>query len=238
MLQLKYSHSLLTAGLLSAALALPATAAQEASRGDKEVAVGLGAGAVVGAIVAGPAGAVVAAVFGAMLGNDQVQRAELAASRAALDDTQQALFAMHDELAGMQQQARLTRVNYQAEPEYKVLALESSVQFKTGSVAIEPEFSGQLDRIAQALTQHPSLTIRLTGHADNRGDAAFNQALSMQRALSVKKYLTTRDVAAAQIVTVAVGEQDSRAESYEETFFDRRVVLHIAEQGATLTAQR
>ncbi|MCU7554557.1 sortase-associated OmpA-like protein PdsO [Alteromonas sp. ASW11-19] len=238
MLQIKSSHSLLTAGLLSVALSMPAAAAKETTRGDKEVAIGLGTGAVVGTIIAGPAGAIVAAVFGAMIGNDQVQNAELAASREALNETQEALFAMHDELAGMQQQARLTRVNYQAEPEYKVLALESSVQFKTGSVTIEPEFEGQLDRIAKSLTQHPSLTIRLTGHADNRGDAAFNQALSMQRALSVKKYLTGQGVAANQILTVAVGEQESRAESYEDTFFDRRVVLHIAEEGETLTAQR
>lgn len=238
--------SAMTAAVLTALLSAPVSAKPDPEDdADRSAAIGMGSGIVIGAVVAGPVGAAVAGVIGAMIGEDQVQNKQLAASQQALaksqqalNDTQQAMFAMHDELAAMQKEARITRVNYQAETEEKVLAIESSVQFRTGSVSVEPTYYTQLDKIADALARHEKLTVRLTGHADNRGDAAFNQALSMQRALSVKKYLTNKGVKDEQVFTVALGEEKSAGQSYEETFFDRRVVLQISEDANTLTARR
>ncbi|WP_414828723.1 sortase-associated OmpA-like protein PdsO [Alteromonas sp. H39] len=238
--------SFATAAVLTALLSAPVSAKSERDdEADRSAAIGMGSGVIIGAVVAGPVGAAVAGVIGAMIGNDQVQekrldesRQALAKSQQALNDSQQALFAMHDELSAMQKEARITRVNYQAETTEKVLAIESSVQFKTGSVTIEPTYHTQLDKIADALARHDKLTVRLTGHADNRGDAAFNQALSMQRALSVKKYLTAKGVKSEQVFTVAMGEEKSAGQSYEETFFDRRVVMQISEDSNTLTAKR
>lgn len=238
--------NLMAAAVLTAMLSAPVSAKSESdNEADHSAAIGMGSGIVIGAIVAGPAGAAVAGIIGAMIGEDQVQdkrlaesRQALAKSQQALNDSQQALFAMHDELAAMQKEARITRVNYRAETEEKVLAIESSVQFRTGSVTIEPTYHTQLDKIADALARHDQLTVRLTGHADNRGDAAFNQALSMQRALSVKKYLTEKGVKSEQVSTLALGEEKSAGQSYEDTFFDRRVVLQISDNNDTLTAKR
>ncbi len=241
-----FRKPLLTAAVITTMFCAPVSANSEHDdEADRSAAIGMGSGLVIGAVVAGPVGAAVAGVIGAMIGNDQVQEKRLDASRQALakseqalNASQQALFAVHDELAAMQKEARITRVNYQEETQEKVLAIESSVQFRTGSVAIEPTYHTQLDKIADALARHDKLTVRLTGHADTRGDEAFNQALSMQRALSVKKYLTQQGVSGEQILTIALGEEQSAGESYEETFFDRRVVLQISDDGNTLTAKR
>ncbi len=228
---------------LSLAAVLATAPAQAASKQDKyasnkNVAVGMGTGIVIGSIVAGPAGAAIAGLFGAMLGNDTYQEAELQASQQALSKSQRELFAMRDALEDMQQEARATHVAFEESQTEKVMAIETSVQFKTGSYAVEPAFARQLELIADALKAHPQLQARLTGHADNRGDEKYNQALSMQRALSVKAYLSDKGVDSKQILTVAVGEEDSMGNSMEDAFFDRRVVVQVADNQQVLTAAR
>ena len=205
---------------------------------DKAVAIGMGSGVLIGSVVAGPVGGVVAGLLGAMIGNDTVQEAQLQAANNKLAATENELFAMRDALHDMKEQAKVTRVAYQEAPEERVMAVQSSIQFKTASVDVEKDYYQQLDLIADALNRHEQLQVRLTGHADNRGDEKFNEALSMQRALNVKRYLVKKGVPAKQILTVAVGEQNSNGQSYEETFFDRKVVLEIAGTGNVLTAKR
>lgn len=218
------------------ALAAPAQAKE--SDESHAAAIGLGSGVVIGSLVAGPVGGVVAGIFGAMIGNDTAQDKELEIARAVLASTENELFAMRDALHEMKDQARVTRVAYQEASEERVMAVQSSIQFKTASVNVEKGYHNQLDLIADALKRHEQLQVRLTGHADNRGDEKFNEALSMQRALNVKRYLVKKGVAGKQILTVAVGEQNSNGESYEETFFDRKVVMEIAGTGNVLTARR
>ena len=73
---------------------------------------------------------------------------------------------------------------------------------------------------------------------DQRGDAQYNQALSMQRAISVKQYLLNQGVDEKQVLTLALGEERSKHKEYEGTFFDRKVVIELGEEDPTLTAQR
>ncbi len=51
-------------------------------------------------------------------------------------------------------------------------------------------------------------TLRVTGHADRIGPAAYNQKLSGRRAESVKKYLVGKGVAGQDIKVVAKGETE------------------------------
>jgi sortase system peptidoglycan-associated protein len=207
-------------------------------------AIGMGTGLVIGAIIAGPVGAAVAGVIGAAMGNDVKQDAELLASQDALDAQTQLLnqrhhemIAMRDAIRELRQEATTTQVAM-TEHTTPVMAIESHVQFKTGSYAIEEGYQTQLDLIAKALKKNPQLQVRLTGHADQRGDKTYNQALSMQRAISVKQYLLNQDVNEKQVLTIAVGEEQSKAERGEETFFDRKVVVQVGEGENTLMAQR
>ncbi|RDV24213.1 hypothetical protein DXV75_15415 [Alteromonas aestuariivivens] len=225
----------------SGLLALPVSAAKAESEKVKHAtAVGLGTGAVVGTLVAGPAGAIVAGLIGAMIGKDTAQETELESSRFALNAAQKDLLTMRESLLAMQQEVRLqtTRVSLDQVTSEQVMSVQSSLQFTTGSYTIEPAYHEQLELVAKALRTHPQLRLQLTGHADSRGDEKFNQALSMQRALSVKGYLTDLGVNAEQILTVAVGEKGSRSENTEQLFFDRKVVLQLSEDEQVLTASR
>ena len=206
--------------------------------------VGLGTGVVIGAIVAGPVGAAVAGFMGAMLGNDirqdkalEAKTQRLSAQAKLLSERDRALIAMRNQLQTMQQ-ASVTQVAMQEESTTPSISLQSSVQFQTGAYDIAPDYQKQLDLIAKTLKGYPTLTARLTGHADKRGKDEYNQALSMQRAISVKQYLINKGVDSQQILTVALGESQSAYDGGEQTFFDRKVVIELGNEDATLTAQR
>jgi len=80
------------------------------------------------------------------------------------------------------------------------------VQFATGSADILPQSHGLLDQIAGVMKDHPEIAeMRIEGHTDNVGDAAFNLKLSQKRADSVKAYLAKRGVNAKRLETRGYG---------------------------------
>jgi len=103
------------------------------------------------------------------------------------------------------------------------------IQFKTGSAELEPHYQAQLAEMATTLSSKPHLSISLSGFADRRGDENYNLSLSKRRVNQVKAFLVSHGVEAAQIKTDAFGEARPlhEEESYENHFFDRRVVMEI-----------
>lgn len=63
-----------------------------------------------------------------------------------------------------------------------------------------------LDRKVEILGAQPAIRIRIAGHCDVRGPAAYNQVLGMQRAEAARRYLTNAGVAAGRIDVVSNGE--------------------------------
>ena len=64
---------------------------------------------------------------------------------------------------------------------------------------------------AQFMKQYPS-TIRLEGHADERGTREYNMALGERRAIAVKEFLVMQGVSESAIEAVSYGEE--RAASF------------------------
>lgn len=84
----------------------------------------------------------------------------------------------------------------------------NNVFFVRGKPELLPASFPELNRLAQILTDHPSLEIRLDGHTDNTGDNLNprpNQLLSEQRVAAVKTYLTTRGIAGSRLSTKGYG---------------------------------
>lgn len=230
---------------VSCLTAVPAMAAEKEDAYEHAAGIGMGSGVVIGAMVAGPVGAAVAGFVGALLGNDikqdkelQANEARLTAQAELLSQRDRSLLAMRSQIAQLQQASMTTQVNDTQTHDTPAITLQSVVQFQTGAYNIAPDYQQQLDLIAKALRGYPSLQARLTGHADQRGDAKYNQALSMQRAISVKQYLINKGVDEKQVLTLALGEERSQHKEYEGTFFDRKVVIELGEEDPTLTAQR
>ena len=89
-------------------------------------------------------------------------------------------------------------------------------------------------RLAELLSQHRDYHVKVTGHTDYVGSAAYNDKLAMRRAESVKAFLVKYGVADNQVTTAGDGENapevDNRTK--EGRFMNRRVVLTLT-QGAT-----
>ncbi len=87
----------------------------------------------------------------------------------------------------------------------KPIALRN-VFFETGSAALLPSSSAELDRLAALLAEVPSLRIQINGHTDNVGDDAFNQKLSEARAKSVYDYLIAKNIPGDRLKYKGFGE--------------------------------
>ena len=107
------------------------------------------------------------------------------------------------------------------------------VQFKTNSDAILPVSDGLLEEVARVLREHPEITrLEVQGHTDNRGNAAYNKALSERRAQSVLKWLTTRgELAPSRLTARGFGQEQpmSHNDTDEGRAQNRRVQFKIVE---------
>jgi outer membrane protein OmpA-like peptidoglycan-associated protein len=105
-----------------------------------------------------------------------------------------------------------------------------AVYFKTNSDVIEKRSFPLLDNVAAVLRAHPEVKqVRVEGHTDNQGKAAYNLKLSDRRAASVMKYLIGKNIEPSRLS--AQGYGDARPISDNKTAVgrekNRRVVFTI-----------
>ena len=79
------------------------------------------------------------------------------------------------------------------------------VNFDFNSANIRPESKPLLDQVAELLKSRSNWAITLEGHTDNIGGAAFNKALSEQRAAAVKAYLVSKGVPEERLSAAGFG---------------------------------
>ncbi|MFT2089678.1 sortase-associated OmpA-like protein PdsO [Paraglaciecola sp. 2405UD69-4] len=199
--------------------------------------IGIGSGVVIGTAIAGPLGGVVAAIFGGMIADDVNTENRLTQAQQVISEKEQQLLTMEKNFEQAKERANIQIAAMDYALEQRLPEIESNIQFKTGSYALEQHYQSQLDLIANTLLKNPKLKISLSGFADQRGDSTLNQALSEQRTITVKNYLENKGVSKEQVITNAFGESlVVNAESnYEGDFFDRRVMLKISNNQTDMT---
>lgn len=83
----------------------------------------------------------------------------------------------------------------------------TGILFDVNSDHIKPESYGVLKEIAGVLKDNAALRVKITGHTDSDGEAAYNLNLSKQRAAAVKNALATAfGIAAERMDTDGKGE--------------------------------
>ena len=85
--------------------------------------------------------------------------------------------------------------------------LANQIHFDYDKSDIRPDDQGILDWKARLLLANPAMTIRISGHADERGSDEYNLALSNRRAGAAKRYLVNKGIAENRITTDAYGEE-------------------------------
>lgn len=100
--------------------------------------------------------------------------------------------------------------------EQGVVVTLGDVLFETGEAELKPGAAESLDEVVQLLESEPQKAVRIEGHTDSRGSAAFNLQLSQRRAASVRDALLARGVAGERLTAVGLGEDFPVASNEDE----------------------
>jgi len=84
--------------------------------------------------------------------------------------------------------------------------LSADVLFDFDKADLKPVAEEKLNNLLTVVNSRPSFAVSIEGHTDIRGDAAYNQSLSLRRAESVRAWLTSHGVAADRLGATGAGE--------------------------------
>ena len=191
----------------------------------KGAAIGAGAGAVVGAIAnkgkGAAIGAVVGAGVGAVAGNVWTKRQEEQKRK------------MEEATAGTG-----VAVTQTADNRLK-LDIPSDISFAVGRADIQSNFRPVLDTFATSLASTPNSNVTVIGHTDSTGSDAVNNPLSLNRAASVRDYLSSRGVASSRVAIDGRGSREPIAanDTTANKAKNRRVEIFVAEPAPVAAAQ-
>ncbi|WP_461138549.1 OmpA family protein [Spirosoma pomorum] len=111
----------------------------------------------------------------------------------------------------------------------------SNLFFEYGRYDLADKSRTELDRLAAFLKANPTVTIEVSGHTDDTGDAAANLTLSQKRAQSVVTYLaSTGGIAPARIKAIGYGKTRPLAPNTtdENRRLNRRIEWRVVSAGA------
>ena len=108
--------------------------------------------------------------------------------------------------------------------------------FAYDSSEIDEESRLVLREKATILNDHLEVSIRIDGHADERGSVEYNLALSLRRANAVKEYLVQLGLDASRFDVIPMGEERPLSMGTDEAAFqqNRRGEFHITRGGDNL----
>jgi len=188
----------------------------------KGAAIGAGVGAVVGAVAGKGKGAAIGAVVGAgagaVAGNVWTKRQE--------EQKRQ----MEEATAGTG-----VAVTQTADNRLK-LDIPSDISFAVGRADIQSNFRSILDTFATGLVNNPSSNVTIIGHTDSTGSDAVNNPLSLNRAASVRDYLSSRGVASSRVAIEGRGSREPLVanDTAANKAKNRRVEIFVAEPASAV----
>jgi outer membrane protein OmpA-like peptidoglycan-associated protein len=186
--------------LLIIAVILVGSGCKSWNKSQKGAAVGTAAGGATGAVIGKAAGntalgaiigATVGGTAGAIIGHQMDKQAE--------------------EIEKSVPDAKVVRVG-----EGIVVEFSSGVLFGFDQSNLTSEARGNLDKLVKVLDSYPDTDIEIQGHTDSKGSQAYNEKLSLERALTVSNYLISKNVEANRLTIVGYGETMPKYENETE----------------------
>jgi outer membrane protein OmpA-like peptidoglycan-associated protein len=107
--------------------------------------------------------------------------------------------------------------------------MTNQTAFEVDSAAVKPGFNSTMDKVADVVIRYGKTTLTVVGHTDNTGSADYNQRLSQERALSVARYLESKNVNPLRLATSGKGESEPVASNSSEVGrqANRRVEIYV-----------
>lgn len=114
--------------------------------------------------------------------------------------------------------------------------LTSMIHFDYDRADVRPDDAAILDRKAAILNANPTVRLRISGHADERGSDEYNLALGNRRAAAAKRYLNGRGIDDSRMDIVSFGEERPIQPGSDESAWaqNRRAEFEIPAGGANL----
>ncbi len=183
----------------------------------KGAGIGAAGGAVIGAVAGGSKGAVIGAAVGAAAGGvaGNVWSKRMQAQKKEMEEA----------TAG-------TGVAVTQTPDNRLkLDIPSDISFAVGRADIEPNFRSILDTFATGLSSNTGANVTIVGHTDSTGTDAVNNPLSLNRATSVRDYLTTRGIVSNRFTVEGRGSREPIVanDTAANKAKNRRVEIFVAE---------
>lgn len=98
---------------------------------------------------------------------------------------------------------------------YKIIALSPIAKgenivlrnlfFAVNSAELQGESIVELEKLLAFMEKNPKISIEISGHTDNQGTQLYNQTLSENRALAVKKYLEEKGITPSRLKAIGHG---------------------------------
>lgn len=118
--------------------------------------------------------------------------------------------------------------------------LTTAINFDFDKSDLRDDARAALDAKIPILLANSGVSIRIGGHADERGSSEYNLALGQRRAAAAKRYLVERGVAEGRIETTSFGEERPMCTASEEGCWaqNRRDEFEITAGGPMLSSPR
>lgn len=137
---------------------------------------------------------------------------------------------MDNQEAKLRDRLARTGVSVTRAGERIVLNMPSNITFDTDRAEVKAQFHEVLDSVALVLNEFDRTLIDVLGHTDSDGSDSYNFDLSRQRAASVARFLSSRDVNPRRFSVQGYGEQRPIASNASTAgkALNRRVEIVIA----------
>lgn len=200
--------------ILSTSLFISCTSVKNANNTQKGTAIGVASGALLGGLIGrstgnSALGAVIGAAVGggtgAIIGNNMDKQAR----------------EISEALPG----AEVERVG----EGIRLVLKEDAVRFNVNKSTLTTQAKTNLDKLVPVFQEYTDTNIDIFGYTDITGKPEYNLKLSGERAESVKKYLTSKGLAASRMKTSGLGIADPIAsnDTEEGKSHNRRVEFAI-----------
>lgn len=112
-------------------------------------------------------------------------------------------------------------------PMVDLAALQSVFYFDFDKSVVKAAGFADLEKHAAYLVANTSASVRLEGHADERGTREYNMALGENRANAVARFLQVNGVSASQLEVISYGEEKPELTGHNEASWaeNRRVEI-------------
>jgi peptidoglycan-associated lipoprotein len=125
------------------------------------------------------------------------------------------------ERARLEAEARAAEEAARAAAARKRATLEEMVFFAYDESTLSTEARASLDAKVRLLREEGALTLRIIGHADERGSTEYNLALGMRRASAIRDYLSGFGIVVGRLEIQSMGEERPLAQGQNEAAWSR-----------------